>query len=57
MLMRANQGAPLRPSGAPACIGEHPDIAQNWALVELTGFEPVAPSLRKMRSNGSDQGF
>ena len=25
--------------------------------VELTGFEPVAASLRKMRSNRSDQGF
>jgi hypothetical protein len=24
--------------------------------VELTGFEPVAPSLRKMRSKSSDQG-
>jgi hypothetical protein len=24
--------------------------------VELTGFEPVAPSLRKMRSKPSDQG-
>ena len=24
--------------------------------VELTGFEPVAPSLRKMRSNARDQG-
>jgi len=24
--------------------------------VELTGFEPVAPSLRKMRSKRSDQG-
>jgi hypothetical protein len=24
--------------------------------VELTGFEPVTPSLRKMRSNGCDQG-
>jgi hypothetical protein len=25
--------------------------------VELTGFEPVTPSLRKMRSNRSDQVF
>jgi len=25
-------------------------------LVELTGFEPVTPSLRKMRSNGVDLG-
>jgi len=24
--------------------------------VELTGFEPVTPSLRKMRSKPSDQG-
>jgi len=24
--------------------------------VELTGFEPVTPSLRKMRSNRADQG-
>jgi len=24
--------------------------------VELTGFEPVTPSLRKMQSNHSDQG-
>jgi len=24
--------------------------------VELTGFEPVTPSLRKMRSNGCDKG-
>ena len=25
-------------------------------MVELTGFEPVTPSLRKMRSNRFDQG-
>jgi hypothetical protein len=25
--------------------------------VELTGFEPVAPSLRNMRSDVRDQGF
>ena len=27
-----------------------------WRFVELTGFEPVAPSLRKMWSKPSDQG-
>jgi hypothetical protein len=28
-----------------------------WAfIVELTGFEPVTPSLRKMQSDASDQG-
>jgi hypothetical protein len=29
-------------------------VTQSW--VELTGFEPGAPSLRKMRSKRSDQG-
>ena len=32
------------------------EIALTREFVELTGFEPVAPSLRKMRSNTCDQG-
>ena len=33
------------------------EIALSRALVELTGLEPVTPSLRKMRSKVSDQGI
>jgi len=33
------------------------EIALTRALVELAGFEPAAPSLRKMRSKSSEQGF
>ena len=34
-----------------------PEIALNRAFSELTGFEPVTPSLRKMWSDRSDQGI
>jgi hypothetical protein len=33
---------------------ERVDINLNWICVELTGFEPVTPSLLKMRSNRAD---
>jgi len=45
---RSRTGSPRseeRARGAPGL---------DW--VELTGFEPVTPSLRKMRSNPCDQG-
>ena len=59
--------APL-PMGALSVLGRfvrryfeeaqvEPPKARLLFSVELTGFEPVAPSLRKMRSNCCDQGF
>jgi len=42
--------------GQEALRTGHADIALTRRLVELTGFEPVAPSLRKVRSKLSDQG-
>jgi len=40
--------------GDASAIRNGPDQGE-W--VELTGFEPVTPSLRKMQSNSFDQGF
>ena len=39
-----------------AAAFEIADNALTRAFVELTGFEPVTSSLRKMRSKRSDQG-
>ena len=37
-------------------LNHGPHISYKARPVELTGFEPVTPSLRKMQSNHSDQG-
>jgi hypothetical protein len=39
-----------------AAAFEIADNALTRAFMELAGFEPAAPSLRKMRSKPSDQG-
>lgn len=43
---------PITQIGEQDAIRNHPD---QGVLVELTGFEPLTPSLRKMRSQLSDQ--
>ena len=40
----------------PSLVDRPSGPSQRWEWVELTGFEPVTPSLRKMRSKRCDQG-